>query len=138
MKKLIWFLLALVTSVATLTLGSCDRVRISGGDRASDSSYVVELYNSIANPSFSTVEEVVVYRDLQVEKQQMDSIFLNIPQETLETVAKVVINKHGKATAKSIVQEFLLNQKQVYQYIGDIPDKTAPVETEDTILTQPD
>lgn len=138
MKKLIWFLLALVTCAVTLTLGSCDRVRISGGDRASDSSYVAELYNSVANPSFSTVEEVVVYRDLQVEKQQMDSIFLNIPQETLETVAKVVINKHGKATAKSIVQEFLLNQKQVYQYIGDIPKKPTPAETDDTILIQPD
>ena len=81
-----------------------------------DSAAIVQLLESQKNPSFTSVEQVLAYRQTLKKECFIDSVMDAMPTETLTDVITVLINKKGSATQADIVEEFRQN-KQVYSHL---------------------
>ena len=88
-------------------------------------------FNTMANPEFTTVTDVVEYRDNLFEGKSVDSIFESMPEIVLKRVADVCINKSGVTDKKQIVKEYQKNRAVYGNMSEQIPtastkdDKTA-------------
>lgn len=78
-------------------------------DTAGDSVLVAQQVEAIVNPQFTTVQEVVNFRQQTNEGFTIDSIFSAIPEQVLNNVASVLIKKNGIVDKKSIVKEYQAN-----------------------------
>lgn len=66
-------------------------------------------YYELTNPTFNTVDEVVLAQDTYIDGKSIDSTFYSLKPSTLKRVADVCINKNGFADKKAIVGEYLKN-----------------------------
>lgn len=96
-----------------------------------DSIVHTSLQQSV-NPVFTDVDAVLVYRELEISGNQIDSLFLSLPTNILKNVATVVINKDGRATKLNIVHEYLANQ-QVYDNLAS--DNVLPLKKLESLST---
>lgn len=94
-----------------------------------DSAAIVKLLKSQTNPSFTSVEQILAYRQDLNKESFIDSVLATMPVETLTDVATVVINKRGSTTQGDIVEEFRQN-RQVYTHLH-------PTATENPANTTP-
>ena len=75
-------------------------------------------YETCSNVRFLTPGEVMEYYETVYDYQYVDSVFLSIPYETLETIAKVTTGRSELgATKKEIVFEYLQHYNNIYKYI---------------------
>lgn len=92
-----------------------------------DSAAIVQLLESQKNPSFTSVEQVLSYRQAIKKECFIDSVMDAMPVETLTDVVTVLINKKGGATQSDIVEEFRQN-KQVYTNLHPTAAQNLPVD----------
>ena len=123
MKKLIFFLgctLMIVFGLAAFS--SCgDKTPLPWSKEAVQeiaTESADSIYYNLVNPTFTTVSDVVDYRDTYLDGLSIDSIFYSLPDATLKRVADVCINKSGATDKKQIVQEYLKN-KHVYSNMSE-------------------
>lgn len=73
-----------------------------------DSCIAAGVQNYI-NPLFTSVDEVLTFRDLTVEGQSIDDAFNSMPENVLKNVATVCINRDGHVSKRGIVYEYRTN-----------------------------
>ena len=78
-------------------------------DTANDSVLVAQQVEAIVNPQFTTVQEIVNFRQQTNEGFTVDSIFRAMPEQVLHNVAAVLIKKNGTVDKKSVVEEYRAN-----------------------------
>ena len=108
-------------------------------DAAEDSAWVCSVVESIVNPEFSKVVDVLQFKENVRQSYLVDSIFLSMPDEVLKNVANVAIRKYGTATKLSIVSEYL-QSPEIYNLLppqqeqATSPDPPKEVDKEATDL----
>ena len=127
MKKLILGL-TLVLSICALALSGftaykVDKLSLSDDKASYVDSLVLSSVQNTVNPLFSSVDEVLTFRDLSVEGESIDNEFNLMPEELLKTVAGTLIKREGHASKRSIVYEYRAN-RTVYDNL--------PVPTQDS------
>ena len=86
------------------------------------------------NPTFSNVPDVILYRAEMTENMSIDSLFLKIPEKTLNDVATVCLKKYGFVTKARIVNEYKANG-EIYK---NLPTSTTPPNVEGSGVTSVD
>lgn len=86
----------------------------------------------LTNPVFSSADEALVWRELETQRLQYDSIFNSLPEKTVRDIVNVLLKRENISTKHTIVDEYL-NHKDVYPYLA--PDK--PKETTTATEAQP-
>lgn len=117
----------LLLAVVTLMVG-CKNAPWSNPnnyDTANDSVLVAQQVEAIVNPQFTTVQEIVDFRQQTNEGFTVDSIFRAIPEQVLNNVASVLIKKNGIVDKKSVVEEYRAN-RAVYD---NLPATSQPATT---------
>lgn len=120
--------LSLVLSIVALILSGfvsykMDKFVSPEGDKSAYvDSLVQESVQNTVNPLFSSVEEVLTFRDLSVEGEAIDNEFNAMPEELLKTVAGTLIKREGHASKRSIVYEYRAN-RQVYDNLPSADNK---------------
>lgn len=71
---------------------------------------VSQQIQEFLDPSFESSNDVFLFRRACLQDAYIDSVFYALPNDVLENVASVVINKQGRATKETIVVEFMNNQ----------------------------
>lgn len=72
---------------------------------------IVQLsIKDVVDPTFYSVEEVMVYRNLDADQKRLDSTFYAMPDNIVEKVAGVLINRDGAACKRSIILEYNANR----------------------------
>lgn len=90
---------------------SCKNTALPWGEKTPAIEETVDSLVQLAvmdaiNPSFESAEQVVVYRDLSLDGESIDSVFKSMSERDLFTVSTVVIKRSGSATKKDIVEEY--------------------------------
>ena len=138
-KKLIFFLCtAFMLALGLATFSSCGDSTPKAWSKEEIETLSTEsastVYYDLVNPTFSSVNDVVDYRDNTFEGKSIDSTFEALPEVILRRVADVCINKHGSTDKKDIVREYIKNQSV---YIN-MSDKIPSAESKDDKSTATD
>ncbi len=120
MKTALKFLCLMLFTLLCIT--SCDRPsRPSKTPSTSDSLKIAKVVESIVNPSFTTVEELVKYQEMDIAQGRLNEMFREMPDYILRSAATVCINRDKKVSKKSVVKEYI-NNSNVYDNLnGDPP-----------------
>lgn len=113
MKKILLFLMLMCAMLIT----SCNE-RTRYLTPKGDSIRTAKLIDKIVNPVFTSVESLSAYQDIDIQEHKIGDIFRAMPKTTLQKVATVCINKTGKVSKKSLVNEYLANSS-VYDNLSD-------------------
>jgi len=84
---------------------------------------VSQQIQEFLDPSFENSNDVLLFRRALLQDAYIDSVFYALPNDVLENVAAVVINKQGRATKETIVVEYS-NNSEVYNNLPP-PDAKA-------------
>ena len=135
MKKLfsgIAFLLSLVAFVGVVyTYSKVQNAGLLGkGDATTKyvDSVATETVQNMINPLFSSVDEVLVFRDLSSEGEAIDAEFNLMPEELLKTVAGTIIKREGHASKRSIIYEYRANRSVYDNLPAPATDTAEPIE----------
>ena len=90
-----------------------------------DSATVLEMCENHVNPSFSTVGEVVQFRNALIQKAAIDSVLRTMKEKVLVDVSTVCLKKKPKIHLLDISNE-LYEHQDVYL---NLPDTPAPTNT---------
>ncbi len=115
-----YFALLVVMICAVIGLHSCDKVNAVCSSNGVDSVYVTECIKATANPTFTSLTEVKVAQKQLAEKYSVDEVFLNMPDNILNNVVNVCLNKNTVITKTDIVNEYRAN-KDVYDNLDSQP-----------------
>lgn len=102
----------ILAGLVTCGMTSCKNTTLPwGGEKTPAIEETVDSLVQLAvmdaiNPSFESAEQVVVYRDLSIDGESIDSVFKSMSERDLFTVSSVVIKRLGSATKKDIVEEY--------------------------------
>ena len=128
MRKTLKFLM--LALIATLSLMSCKNgwpYDHKDNYDTSDSAMVAEYVNSVVNPSIMDVKEALSLKSHMIDQQVIDSLFIALPNATIENVVCVLQKKTSIIHKKDIVEEYL-RAKDVYT---NLPIKNVPIEPVD-------
>lgn len=75
----------------------------------------------VVNPTFHSIEEVMMYRNLDADQKRLDSIFYAMPDNIVEKVAGVLINRDGAACKRSIVMEYQADTRGIFNNLPNEP-----------------
>ena len=89
----------------------------------------------VANPTFYSVDEVMVYRDMNANQKALDSAFYALPDKIIEKVAGVLVNRDGAACKRSIILEYNAN-RSIFDNLPDDPVAEKP-QNQSTTTEQP-
>lgn len=89
------------------------------------------------NPTFCTVDDVIVYREEISDKQKEDSIFYSLSDKTLRDVATVCIKKTGCCNKRHIVEEYKAHN-DVYKNLPATTDSPTNSNMEGSGVTKVD
>lgn len=95
-------------AMTLVTLSSCKNWpghRSLNNDSA-DSTMIAERVEAIINPQFSSVDELIEFRQQTEVGYAIDSTFRVIPEDVLKNVAEVMLKKGVIITKKSVVEEY--------------------------------
>lgn len=123
-------------------LTACDRLHNVGSDNydvANDSVRIAQLFENLSTPQFSTVNEVIEYRNNVMLQDSIDAMFMSLPEEKLVNVVSVLIKKNfATITKKDILDEYV-RCKNVYDNLPSTSDKvTSANESKDVNLGSTD
>lgn len=83
---------------------------------------IVQLsIKDVVDPTFYSVEEVMVYRNLDADQKRLDSTFYAMPDNIVEKVAGVLINRDGAACKRSIVMEYQADTRGIFNNLPNEP-----------------
>jgi hypothetical protein len=106
-------LLLLMTVVCGNTLSSCERERgrikqIMDPQemRAQDSMLVVKIIRDGINPSFNSVNELILFRTQLLENAKNDSMFKTIPETILRDIGDMCIHKYNRVDKMLVLKEY--------------------------------
>lgn len=107
-----------------------------------DGSGIEMLVDSIAsakiadytNPVFNSADELLSFRDFYIDDKQLDDIFVQLPEQTIQSVAGVCISKNGRVSKRELVLEYLDNQ-DVYNNLPNVKASDNPAQPVDTAAT---
>lgn len=136
MKKFLNLMGVLVAAFLMCTICSCDGHKVWPSDDGVTKEYVdsavAQGVENYINPLFSSVEEVLVFRDLTAEGQAIDDEFNMMPEDVLKNVAAVCIKREGHISKRGIVYEYRANSS-VY---NNLPTQDAAT-LKDTVKVNP-
>lgn len=115
-----------------VTLSSCSNPPgwfQTENQRTLDSTTIVHQVESIVNPEFNTVDELIQFRTASAEGERVDSVFMGMSIDALRNAASVVIKRNGHVSKRAVVQEYEAN-RSVYDNLPKYT--TAP--TKDTAV----
>ena len=115
-----YFALLVVMICAVIGLYSCDKVNAVCSSNGVDSVYVAKYFESVTNPIFTSIEEVRIAQKQLAEEKTADEVFLNMPDNILNNVVNVCLNKNTVITKIDIVNEYRAN-KDVYDNLDSQP-----------------
>lgn len=127
----VYFALLLFTVMTAMALSSCKHSGLMHhGDNydVADSAMTVKLIKATVDPSFTSVEDVIVFQQNACDMESINKEFNALPQRVLKNVAKVVISKEGCATKKSIIEEYRCS-KQTYDILSEDSTNTKNLNT---------
>lgn len=110
----------LAIACMTLSFTSCNYKTDAVSNDLPDSVYLAEQVEAVINPSFASVDEVLIYQNNFVESSQVDEIFASMPEATLRNVAAVCLKQRTSVDKRGIVTEYRINK--------DIYDNLPPAE----------
>ena len=128
MRKTLKFLM--LALIAILSLVSCKNgwpYDHKDNYDTSDSAMVAEYVNSVTNPSIMDAREALSLKSRLIDQQVIDSLFIALPNSTIENVVSVLQKKTSIIHKKDIVEEYL-RCKDVY---NGLPVKNVPIEPVD-------
>ena len=112
-----------------LTLVSCDQLqqKIHNTDSiVDDSTRIAQLFENLSEPQFSTLNEVIEYRNNVLLQDSIDAMFMSLPEATLSNVVAVLIKKNFiNITKKDILDEYV-KCRNVYDNLPSEVDKPNP------------
>lgn len=118
-----------------LCITSCGPARTPKKSPSTDSAKIARIVESIVNPSFTTVEELVKYQEADIAQGRLNEMFREMPDYILRSAATVCINRDKKVSKKSVVKEYI-NNSNVYDNLNGEPlslsvkeDNNPPTET---------
>ena len=113
---------------ALMLLVSCDKFGIKPTENydTADSAQVAEFVNSVTNPQIIAVEEALSLKQSMLEKQEVDSAFLSLPDNIISNVTTVLLKKKQLVYKKSIVDEY----RRCADVYNNIPKSTLTVNTQ--------
>jgi len=115
MKKL-KFLFITLLGILAMTLSSCNYLKQRGPDNydvGSDSTFLAQ-FESVQNPQFESIEDIVAFRENYSSNMEIDSVFFSLSSATVQNVASVLLKKKPLGiTKRDIVEEYRAN-KGVY------------------------
>ena len=122
-------------------LTACDRLHVGSDnyDVANDSVRIAQLFENLSTPQFSTVNEVIEYRNNVMLQDSIDAMFMSLPEEKLVNVVSVLIKKNfATITKKDILDEYV-RCRNVYDNLPSTSDKvTSASESKDVNLGSTD
>lgn len=80
----------------------------------------------VVNPTFYSIEEVMIYRNLDADQKRLDSTFYAMPDNIVEKVAGVLINRDGAACKRSIVMEYQADTRGIFNNLPNDPVAEKP------------
>ena len=103
-----WVFTVLLLLCVALELTSCNHRKYADVYiESEDSVYNAKQIDDYFNPTFTTIDDVLKYRDKLSKRDFDDSIIRNMPNETLINVSTVLLNKSKIFTQSDIVDEYL-------------------------------
>ena len=138
-------ILSFLITAACVSLGACDNPpRILHYDKCEcgfDSIMVIDLVQSLHNPTFSSPYDLTRYRHQLEENNKLDSLFMSLPQDVLVDAAKVLLKTSISVNLSDIIHEYLDNS-DIYDTLGSTADtvelqvdtNTPPDSPYDTII----
>lgn len=132
MKRLFTVMSAsLIALLTILTFGSCDvKQKFKQEVLKEDSLMVRNMMEAVDNPTFTSVDDVMVYYHDEKQYRTQDSVFFSIPQNVIPDIVSVLQKNHDPVTKASVANEFE-NNKRIYLNLPNKPDVHE-------ILTPPD
>lgn len=131
-RGILAFMLILTVAFLGVSLSSCSHKSGHTSKAQLDSIYLQAQLKRIANPTFTTVEDVLDYHAERSNALYEDSVFIHMDEQSLRNVSIVLQNRKGKLTKSTIVHEYISN-KDVYDNLNFDPDTLNVVETDSTI-----
>lgn len=106
------YLSALLLAVVAMLSTSCngnDPWSVKDHCTSVDSVSVAQHFESIINPQFETVQELIAFQQRTNKGLEIDSIFRTMSPKLLFDVGTVVLHKERYVTKKSVVYEYRAN-----------------------------
>jgi hypothetical protein len=125
----VYFTLLLFAILTAAGMSSCKHYGLthpSDNYDVADSAMTAQLIKAAVDPSFTSVADVIMFQQRACDMVTIDKEFNALPQNILKNVAKVVISKEGRATKKSILEEYR-SSKKTYDVLSEDSTKTANV-----------
>lgn len=101
-----------------------------------DSLYVAEYYESVTNPTFESVDEVLLYQNNTVADYEIGDIFRAMPEDVLTYVSTVCLKKYGEITIRDVVSEYKFN-REVYDNLPNRNSTNTQPDEQSTANTAP-
>jgi len=137
--------ISLLIACVCLSFGSCENPpRILQHNQCKcgfDSTMVIDLVQSLHNPTFSSPYDLTRYRHQIEENNKLDSLFMSLPQDVLVDAAKVLLKTSMSVSLSDVIHEYLDNSN-IYDTLGSATDtvelqvdtNTPPDSPYDTII----
>lgn len=142
-KGIVGTIVALVLIVVAFFVGRNDKLPFLGEkqkpltEAAVDS--IVQLnIQEFVNPHFTSIDEVLLYREMDAEGLEISNTFAGIPDEVMANVVGVLLKRGSEVSKKSIAYEYRLN-RQVYDNLpvppGNTNTQNQPTTTEEPLAS---
>jgi hypothetical protein len=141
MKKFIKFLLLFTLAVVLGT--SCENQKLNNPfdsvkQRQKDSVMIVSIIEDRVNPTFSSSDMLIMFRNQLVDNQRQDSLFKSIPIDILRNISDLCIHKYRHVSKKLILEEydtFMNKPKNIESYQALPPSDTVLQNTSNKRVT---
>ena len=131
-KPFMWAMLLMAT-----LLVSCQYVGTPEEEEPeNDSVWLYEELQQVTNPTFSSLEEIMVYRQSMIDANTTDSIFVSLSDPILRNVTAVVLKNYKEVSKTSIVDEYPKN-KRIYDNLLSAEFVPAPPEEKKETVEPP-
>lgn len=113
----------LLAICALFTMFSCKNFSFNRDnyDTANDSAMIAEYVNSVTNPQLADVNEALSLKQSMIEKLDIDSAFLKMPDNTITNVVSVLSKEHPVFYKEDIVKEY----RRCRQVYDNLPKENA-------------
>lgn len=130
MKKVLLMGFCLLMTLI-LSLSSCGGLDKKVKFCECDSTESIEdRISDLVCPTFISAEEVLIYRQTEMDMKRVDSVFYSIPEGTLINVCSVLVKKNGDMTKRSIVEEYESNSS-IYKNLPAASEKEIDLSATD-------
>lgn len=85
-----------------------------------DSLYIANAIEEAANPSFSTVQDILSYQQKVIYDYSTDEIFRTMSEEALSNVASICIKKFNQVEKADIVRTYMAS-KEIFDNLPSSP-----------------